>query len=151
VIPQKVVADTDLLVEHLLFDAGPRGKDRVPVLRRLMSSFFCYTTVFNAIELFSLVRTEDEARAVEDVLQAVKILGLNGRSAKSVGMNIMRQRTKAVRELDALIAGVCLESRLPLVTGAPKRYRAFGNVRIVDASRVRRSRTAVELHALFTT
>jgi predicted nucleic acid-binding protein len=144
------VVDTDLFINHMLFHPPARRTESISPLRKIMSSFFCYTTVFNAIELFSLAQSEAEVRAIEDTLQAVKILGLNGRSAKSVGIGFGKIRTKRVRDFDALIAGVCVESRLPLVSGRAKRYRGIPNLTVISAEKVVRSRSASELESLFT-
>jgi predicted nucleic acid-binding protein len=143
------VVDTDLFINHMLYQSPARLTESISPLRKIMSSLFCYTTVFNAIELFSLAQSEVEVRAIEDTLQAVKILGLNGRSAKSVGLGIGEIRTKRVRDFDKLIASVCVESRLPLVTGRAQRYRGIPNLTVVSAEKVVRSRSASELESLF--
>ena len=98
-----------------------------------MSQTFCYTTVFNAIELFSLCKSAHERQVVENVMHAVKILGLNGKSAKNVGLYRGRFGSRQLSDLEVLIAGVCLESRLPILTGRPNRYRAVHTLRVLDA------------------
>jgi predicted nucleic acid-binding protein len=99
-----------------------------------MSRFFCYTTVFNAAELFSMCRTSAERRTVEDVMVCMKVLGLNGKSAKNIGRHIARSRRESVVDVGSLVAGVCLESHLPLLTGSGSRYRGFRSLRILDAA-----------------
>ena len=101
-----------------------------------MSQLFCYTTVFNAIELFSLCESARERQVVEDVMRSVKILGLNGKSAKNVGMYLGQSRTRHLRDMEILIAGLCLESRLPILTGRPRRYRALRSLRVVTTDEV---------------
>ncbi len=110
-----------------------------------MSMFFCYTTVFNAIELFSLCSTDEEREAVESSLQAVKILGLNGKSGKKIG--ILRGNTKWAKggDLRLLIAGVCLESRLPLLTGREAVMRKYRPLVIVPSKLLRHSDSAEEI------
>ena len=130
---KKIVVDTDIFLEHVLHAGLGTGSS---LLRRLMREFFCYTTVFNAIELFSLCKTDAESRAVEDSLQAVKILGLNAKSAKRVGVLFSPARAKRTRDLDILIAGLCHESRLPLVTNSPGRYRGMKLLQILPARRL---------------
>ena len=76
---QKIVVDTDVLLEHLVHREG------ASCLRKAMNTFFCYTTVFNAIEAFSAARSEREIQAVDDAMSAMKVLGLNAKSAKAVG------------------------------------------------------------------
>jgi predicted nucleic acid-binding protein len=101
-----------------------------------MSQLFCYTTVFNAIELFSLCESASERQVVEDIMHSVKILGLNGKSAKNVGMYLGQSRTRHLRDMEILIAGLCLESRLPILTGRPRRYRALRSLRVVTTGEV---------------
>ncbi|HAV23865.1 MAG: hypothetical protein A3H45_11265 [Ignavibacteria bacterium RIFCSPLOWO2_02_FULL_55_14] len=125
-IPRKVVVDTDLLLSHVAA-GGPSA------LRRLMSAAFCYTTVFHAIEAFGVCRTPKETAAVEDTMHALKILGLNAKSGKNIGM-LFTSSTKR-RDLHALAAGVCIESRLPLITGRPAVYRGIGSLELLPVER----------------
>lgn len=105
-----------------------------------MSHFFCYTTVFNAIELFSLCESRKERLVVEDVMYSMKVLGLNGKSAKNVGEFMRQSRIGNMRDIEALIAGVCLESRLPLLTGTPQRYKAIRSLMLVTPDDIEISR-----------
>jgi predicted nucleic acid-binding protein len=126
VIPPKIVVDTDLLIGHV---AGKSPS----MLRRFMSASFCYTTVFNAIEAFSLCRTPEETQAVEETMNALKILGLNAKSGKNIGALFASARKS--RDLQILAAGVCMESRLPLVTGRPAAFRGIGGLELIPARR----------------
>lgn len=110
------------------------------VLRQAMSGFFCYTTVFNAIELFSLCQTQRERLVVEHVMYSMKVLGLNGKSAKNLGEVFRRAGSKGMREHEALIAGVCLESRLPLLTARPQRYKGIRSLKLLSAGKIGNSR-----------
>jgi hypothetical protein len=101
-----------------------------------MSQLFCYTTVFNAIELFSLCESKEERLVVENVMQSVKILGLNGKSAKNVGMYFGKSGTRRLRDMETLIAGVCLESRLPILTGRPRRYQGLRSLRVIPSDEI---------------
>ncbi len=105
-----------------------------------MSECFCYTTVFNAMELFSLCRTKAERTVVEHVMYSMKVLGLNGKSAKNLGELFRRTRDRGMGDLEALIAGVCVESRLPLLTGKPKRYRGIRSLQLLGPGNIRTSR-----------
>jgi predicted nucleic acid-binding protein len=113
----KIVVHTDVLVDHL------QGRAYPSVLRRAMGLFFCYTTVFQAIELFALMRTARERRAAADAMSAMKLLGLNPKNAAHYG------RLFAVhpqhRPMDLLVSGLCIESGLPLLTG---RRRDFAGI-----------------------
>lgn len=116
---RKIVVDSDIILDHLTTNRS------VSILRQLMNRYFCYTTVFNAIELFAAAHTPKERQAVEDALYAMKVLGINAKSAKSVS----HAYSKAKDRISGLIAGVCLESKLPIVTQNPKRY---GNIPLLQ-------------------
>jgi predicted nucleic acid-binding protein len=130
---QKVVLDTDILLEHLLHREG------ASYLRKAMTVFFCYTTVFNAIEAFSVARSKKEIQAVDDAMSALKVLGLNSKSAKAAGKIFSNVSLGKTAEISALIAGVCLESKLPIVTLNPRRYAGIKQLRVVPAQMMDRS------------
>jgi len=89
-----------------------------------MSRYFCYTTVFSAIELFTGARNARETRAVEDAMAAMKVLGLNPKNAASYGSLFRRHRGR--RPMDLLVAGLCCDTGLPLLTA---RRAAFSGIR----------------------
>jgi predicted nucleic acid-binding protein len=129
---QKIVVDTDVLLEHLVHREG------ASYLRRAMNVFFCYTTVFNAIEAFSAVRSEKEIQAVDDAMSAMKVLGLNAKSAKAMGKIFSNIGQKKKRDLPVLIAGVCRESKLPIVTLNPQRFSGIKHLRVIPAQKLAR-------------
>ncbi|HTP13227.1 MAG TPA: hypothetical protein VMM37_06335 [Bacteroidota bacterium] len=106
-----------------------------------MAEYFCYTTVFNATELFALCRSQKERTVVEHVMYSMKVLGLNGKSAKNLGELFRWTTEHGTGEHEALIAGVCVESRLPLLTGHPERYRGIRSLRVLNPGNLRTSRT----------
>lgn len=126
---RKIVVDTDIILEHLVHDEGSS------LLRRLMSGFFCYTTVFNAIEAFSAARSEKEIQAVDDAMSAMKVLGLNAKSAKSVGRIFFGNRD-GTKGLTLLIAGICIESKLPIATMNPGRFSHVKQIQILPVQRL---------------
>ena len=123
-IPPKIVIHTDVFLEYLLTPS-----DDVSGLRMAMRTFFCYTTVFNAIQLFSLARTERESSAVEHAMSAMKILGLNSKNAKKIGG--LLKRNAHLSTLNILIAGICVESKLPLLTSRPKDFRGMTELTVI--------------------
>lgn len=145
---RKVVVGSDILLDHLTQQYNPAGKGSM--LRRAMSLFFCYTTVFNAIELFALAQTEEEVEAVENVMHAMKILGLNGKSAKNVGPYVARARGRTSGDMNALIAGLCMESRLPILTSQPKKFKGLGPLTVIPTENVEKYSSAEEIvqHAI---
>jgi predicted nucleic acid-binding protein len=136
---KKVVVDTDVILDYVMHERSATRKGMPSVLREAMSLYFCYTTVFNAIQLFALCRSKGDLRAIEGALGAMKILGLNGRSAKSVGMLLRGSEIQEAHGFDLLIAGLCVESRLPLLTGRRRRFRSVRSLRVIPA-RLGRSR-----------
>ncbi len=127
---KKLVIDTDLLLGHVIHSEAGKPSD----LRRLMGSHFCYTTVFNAIEAFGVCRTAAEREAVESSMHAMKILGLNAKSGKNLGALFSSHTGKT--GLHLLIAGVCRESRLPLVTGRKAKYRGVSGLKMLTPREV---------------
>ncbi len=109
---KKIVVDSSIIAEHL---TTVRSES---LLRELSKKYFCYTTVFNAIELFAVSKSPKETQAIEDALNTMKILGVNAKSAK----NIAEIVSSSKKDFAALIAGVCIESKLPIVTLNPKRF-----------------------------
>lgn len=128
----RVVVHTDIFVSHLV-----ARTDAPTVLRAALRKYFCYTTVFNAMQLFAMARTAKERAAVEKVLSAVKILGVNGRNAKKFsGLDGFTGRSVPAA---GMIAGICAEARLPLLTGRGTEFRKYPAVRIMAASRLVRT------------
>ena len=132
--PFKVMLHTDVIAAHL------RGETSPSVMRQAAALFLCYTTVFNAIELFRMFPDERGRSAVEDTLGATKILGLNAKQAPKFA-SLMRAagRTDQWR---VLVAGLCIESRLPLVTASPARFRRMPGLAVIPAEVFRRENSA---------
>lgn len=130
-MPKKIVVHTDIVLEHLAGDRTPS------VLRVAMRRCFCYTTVFQAIELFSRARTERELQAVEDSMAAMKLLGVNPKNARLYGRLLAaRQRTsppgERAGEWNILIGGLCIESRLPLLTERKREFAGIEGLQIIS-------------------
>jgi predicted nucleic acid-binding protein len=136
----KVVVHTDIILDYLL-----HRQHQPSTLRLLMMKFFCYTTVFNAIELFSLAKNARERQAIEDALSAMKILGLNAKHAKRYGEWFAQ--VPAVSAFNKLIAGICIESRLPLVTGERRACRGIEGLKVIHSSSVNNELTATQILA----
>ena len=108
-----------------------------------MNKFFCYATVFQAIEMFSLARTKRELAAVEDSMAAMKLLGLNPKNAKKYG-ELMAPKSKYDR-WTLLIAGLCVESRLPLLTARGRDFAGVKGLQIVPPALIARHATGAEI------
>ena len=94
-----------------------------------MGKFFCYTTVFQAVELFAAMRTPRERRAAEEAMSAMKILGLNPKKAPMYGALFAAHPRK--RATDLLVAGLCLESGLPLLTARAQDFRGIRGLSVM--------------------
>jgi predicted nucleic acid-binding protein len=140
--PAKIVIHTDVFVEHLA------GKREPSVLRLAMATFFCYTTVFQAIELFSMARTETEAKAIEDSMSAMKLLGLNPKNARRFGS--LFEQHKRLDRWDMLTAGLCVESRLPLLTDRRSSFRGIDGLVVVPTGLVTQQASAADILRLAT-
>ena len=120
----KVIVHTDIFIDYLQH----RG-DSSHVLRRAMGKYFCYTTVFNAIELFSLASTNQEREAIERSLSAMKILGLNAKHSKQYGERLASG--KQLPRMNGLIACMAVETKLPVLTGMPREFKGMKEVVIL--------------------
>ena len=114
----RIVVHADVVLQHL---GGARSPS---VLRQAMGKFFCYVTVFDAIRLFSLAKSERERKAIEDSMATMKIMGLNPKRARMYGRLLASSRP--AKTLNVLVAGLCLESMLPILTD---RAEDFGGIR----------------------
>ena len=123
---KKIVVDTDIIAEHLM-----TGK-KESILRALSREYFCYTTVFNAIELFGAAKSLKEKESVRQAMDALKILGISPKSAKNIGEVVSSTK----KDYTALIAGVCLEAKLPIATMAPKRYTKIKALTVMPVNTV---------------
>ncbi len=110
-----------------------------------MMKFFCYTTVFNAIELFAHASGEREREAVAAAMGAMKILGLNAKQAMSYGSWFAANAR--VKPLPMLVAGICLESKLPILTSDAGAFRGIKGLRVIRASALREDFAAEEILA----
>lgn len=118
---KKIVVDSSIIADHLITEQNES------ILRGLSKEYFCYTTVFNAIELFAVSKSLKETQAIEDALSAMKVLGINSKSAKNIATVV----SSTSRDFSSLIAGVCIESKLPILTLNPKRFSRIKNLQVV--------------------
>ncbi|MBI3195694.1 MAG: hypothetical protein HYZ34_14690 [Ignavibacteriae bacterium] len=120
---QKLVLHTDIILEHLISNSI-----EVSVMRLVMQKYFCYTTVFNAIEVFSIAKTATERTAAEDAMSVLKILGLNAKSAPNYAPLF---NGKNLRRMNPLVAGLCLESKLPILTRQLSEFRKVHGLTVI--------------------
>lgn len=128
---------TDVFIDHLC------GSSRPSILRQAMGKFFCYATVFHAIELFSMARTEAEQKAVEDTMAAMKVLGLNPKNAPRYGQ-IVASKPERDRYV-LMVAGLCIESRLPILTDRKRDFAGINELRCVPTALVRGKASGMDI------
>ncbi|MEK7250465.1 MAG: hypothetical protein AAB209_08595 [Bacteroidota bacterium] len=133
----KIVVHTDVFLDHLCCTKHPS------VLRQGMSKFFCYTTVYQAIELFSLAKTEEEVKAIEDSMAAMKLMGLNPKNARKYGE--LTSSNKKTDHWNILIAGLCIESRLPILTDRRKDFSGIKGLTVVPTKLIENEMSGEEI------
>lgn len=109
-----IVADSDVLIDAL--QGRQDMKERVA--RELRSRSLGTTTV-DAFELLSGARSPSSARHVKALIAALRILPVDlaaGEAAAEARRHLESSGT-SMGMADYLIAGVCLERGLPLLTG----------------------------------
>jgi predicted nucleic acid-binding protein len=129
-LEEGALIETDVLCDYLV-------SNKMSLLRTLLRTIPCYTTVINAAELFSVVHNENERLSVYNLLGGLRVMGLNARYAVTIA-NVAREARdngSKISERDSIIAGTCVASRLPLITVQWKeKYQALKSVRVVSSS-----------------
>ena len=125
--------ETDILREYLV-----AAKGEETILRKALSNGVCYTTMYNALELFRAAGGKDENDAVMQMLMVVRVLGFNSRYAQSFAESAqeIENRTGIVlSQRELLIVGMAKASKLTIVTNdLYERYRSVGIVSVVRSS-----------------
>ena len=109
--------DTDILIDHL-----EDQSEGLSILQKGMITGICFTTVLNSAELYFSVKNEKERKIVDNLLNALKILGLNSRY--SLVVDQFSGNVNSVR--DALFCSVAKNSKLPILTKNLERYKKSG-------------------------
>ena len=120
----KYLLETDILADYLT-------ANDMNYLINLMQKGICFTTVLNAAELLAACKNKEEQSAVRNVLDAIKVLGLNSRYALSI--TEFSEKTGSVR--DALFSVVASINKLPIVTFNKERYKKT-NLKIIHPQEV---------------
>lgn len=114
---QHFLIETDILIEHLT----THNKENYSDLEIAMMNGICFTTVINAAELYFNTRN-DEKEAVDNLLKALKVLGLNSRYS----LKISDFFNKVANVRDALICTVAKINKLIILTNDIDKYKAAG-------------------------
>jgi len=117
--------ETDILQEYLV-----AAKGNETVLRKALSQGVCYTTMYNAFELFRACRGKEESDAVLQMLMVVRVLGFNSRYGQSfaeTAKEVEKASGVILTHREALIVGMAKASKLTIVTKVFfERYHAAG-------------------------
>ncbi len=108
---KQFLIETDVLREYLV--------TKNSLLRTALSEGVCYTTMYNALEIFRLARNEGEKEVVKNMLSVVRVLGFNYRYAEQFAQIIreIEEESKTdITEREALIIGMAKTSKLTILT-----------------------------------
>ena len=106
--------ETDVLREYLI-----AGKGKETLLRKALSKGVCYTTMYNALELFRAAKTKEDSDAILQMLMVVRVLGFNARYAQNFSAataEIEKQTGLSVTLRESMMIGMAKISKLSIVT-----------------------------------
>jgi tRNA(fMet)-specific endonuclease VapC len=120
------LADTDVLIDFL------KGKGEAQRVADALTNQELFTSAISAFELYSGAKSEKQIHAVEALLQAMVVFPLSMDAARRAGhirRNLDRDG-KTVPMADSLIAGICLEQKLTLLTRNKKHFERIPNLNL---------------------
>lgn len=126
---KQYLIETDVLREYLV--------TKNSLLRTALSTGVCYTTMYNALEIFRLAKNEGEKEVVKNMLSVVRVLGFNYRYAEQFALiikEIEEQSKTDLTEREALIIGMAKTSKLTILTR--EYYDRYSSLQGVDVERV---------------
>jgi len=129
----RVVIDTDVFVEYLRL-RSPKRKLKTALFR--VNKFFdCYTTSINKFELFAGCNHPEQVKRIKDVLWTVKSMSLEDAQMERIGWlaSLLRRRGQIIGEMDTIIAGICLENQMPIVTRNTEHFDRVPDLWVIPA------------------
>src|SRR6188768_3880400 len=120
--------ETDVLREYLVSSNS--------LLRTALSEGVCYTTMYNALEIFRLAKSEGEREIVKNMLSVVRVLGFNYRYAEQFALIIKEIEQKSgtdITQRETLIIGMAKTSKLTILTR--EYYERYQSLQGVDVAR----------------
>jgi len=125
--------ETDVLREYLIAEKGVET-----LLRKALAKGVCYTTMYNALELFRAAHSKEESDAIMQMLMVVRVLGFNARYAQSfseAAIEIEKKTGISLTNREAMIIGMAKISKLSILTkDFFRRYKAAEAVPVVCSS-----------------
>jgi predicted nucleic acid-binding protein len=141
-----VLIDTNPFIEHLRI---PEVEKKInSVFSRCLEMFSCYTSTVTVFELYTGVKTEQHRQSVRNVLRFLEgILPIDIQAAETAGEIASRLLLKNQRigEIDSLIAGVCLNHGMPIITRNVKHFQRVPNLIVIPANIVERFDSAEDI------
>ncbi|MDB5034376.1 MAG: hypothetical protein JWQ98_1617 [Chlorobi bacterium] len=135
-----LLIETDLLIDFLL-----TPHDEASLFRRLLELTPCYSTFLNAAELYGAARSDEERRMVDRPLFGLKILGASSRYAKTIGSVLSSEGIGGDHRI-AIIAGMAIESSLPVIT--ERHFEIYAGIPGLDVIRASVLRQSADREAL---
>lgn len=119
--------ETDVLCEYLI-----AAKGEETVLRKALAMGVCYTTMYNALELFRAAKTKEESDVIMQMLICVRVLGFNSRTAQSfaeMAIEIEEKTGLVLSHRESMMIGMARTSKLTILTKENfERYNAANAV-----------------------
>ena len=106
--------DTDVLRDYLI-----ARKEEETLLRKALTKGVCYTTMYNALELFRAAGNKEETDAILQMLMVVRVLGFNSRYAQSfaeASQEIEMKTGISITHREAMMIGMAKISKLTILT-----------------------------------
>lgn len=125
---KQFLVETDVLREYLVSQSS--------LLRSALSEGVCYTTMYNALEIFRLAKNEAEREVVKRMLSVIRVLGFNYRYAEQFALIIKEIEDESktdITQREALIIGMAKTSKLTILTREYyNRYRSLHGVDVAS-------------------
>ncbi|HEY6171510.1 MAG TPA: hypothetical protein VIX80_04535 [Candidatus Kapabacteria bacterium] len=125
---KQFLIETDVLGEYLV--------SRNSLLRTALLEGVCYTTMYNALEIFRLAKNEAEREVLKNMLSVVRVLGFNYRYAEQFALIIKEIEEKSDTEItqrETLIIGMAKTSKLTILTREYyERYKSLYGVDVAS-------------------
>lgn len=117
-VNKEFLLDTDVIYEHLKSD------NEISTFEKFLSQGVCYTSIINAVEIYSLLKNKKEL--ADSLLYSLKVLGLPARYSMEV---VKFEENYSVRDILFIITAKM--NKLPIVSFKEEKYISSG-VRIIN-------------------
>ncbi|PIU68229.1 MAG: hypothetical protein COS84_01415 [Armatimonadetes bacterium CG07_land_8_20_14_0_80_40_9] len=125
---KKVVIDSDLIIKHL------RTRDKKDTLfQRVLNKYECYATFITEYEIYIGAKSPSQKEDADKLFKVIKILPTVKGCAKIAAQKHQEIKAKGLEVgiMDALIAGICIFNKTPLLTENLEHFSRFGNLHLI--------------------